>query len=142
MPHVRRRTTKAGSVSTALVESYRDESGQPRQRLLANLYGEPDTVSALAKLQYRLEALQTERKDYEETSSEDDADFAALVFEAIDDKIADVEKQMSVIKKHCSATSDEIQAAMTAHKIALDDALAIARGSSDRSGCLLHGVEF
>ena len=48
MAYVRKRTTKAGSVSTTLVESYRDETGRPRQRVLANLHGEPDTLRALA----------------------------------------------------------------------------------------------
>jgi hypothetical protein len=46
---VRKRTTKAGTVSTALVESYRDDQGRPRQRLIANLHGEPDPLRALAK---------------------------------------------------------------------------------------------
>jgi hypothetical protein len=61
MTYIRRRNTKAGSVSTALVESYRDEKGRPRQRLLANLHGEPDTVSALAKLEFKRDALRNER---------------------------------------------------------------------------------
>jgi hypothetical protein len=35
MAYIKTRTTKAGSISTALVEAYRDEKGRPRQRLLA-----------------------------------------------------------------------------------------------------------
>jgi hypothetical protein len=53
MAYVRQRTTKTGAVSTALVESYRDAQGRPRQRLLANLHGEPDTLRALARLTVR-----------------------------------------------------------------------------------------
>jgi hypothetical protein len=40
-----------------------------------------------------------------------------------------MENEISTIKKHCSATPDEIQAAIKAHKIAFDDAVAIAMGS-------------
>ena len=46
--------------TTGLIEAYRDENGRPRQRLLANLHGEPDTLSALAKLAARRKALRTE----------------------------------------------------------------------------------
>src|SRR5262249_10915318 len=47
MAFVRKRITKAGSVSTTLVEAYRDDQGRPRQRVLANLHGESDTLCAL-----------------------------------------------------------------------------------------------
>jgi hypothetical protein len=46
--------------TTGLIEAYRDENGRPRQRLLANLHGEPDTLNALAKLAARRKALRTE----------------------------------------------------------------------------------
>ena len=46
--------------TTALFEAYRDEEGRPRQRLLANLHGESDTLNALAKLAARRKALRTE----------------------------------------------------------------------------------
>jgi hypothetical protein len=62
MPHVRQRITKAGSASTALVESYRDGEGRPRQRLLANLHGEPDTLRALAKLAAQRDFLRKEKE--------------------------------------------------------------------------------
>jgi len=42
--------TKAGMLSTTLIEAYRDENGLPRQRVLANLRGETNTLRALAKL--------------------------------------------------------------------------------------------
>src|SRR5262245_25762544 len=50
MAYIVSRTTKAGTISTALVQSYRDEHGRPRRRILANMHGEPDTLRALAKL--------------------------------------------------------------------------------------------
>jgi hypothetical protein len=63
MPYVRTRTTKAGATSTTLVEAYRDEKGRPRQRVLANLHGEPDALSALVKLAYQREELQKFRDE-------------------------------------------------------------------------------
>ena len=46
MAYFRQRITKAGTVSTALVESYRDGQGEPRQRVLVNLHGEPERALA------------------------------------------------------------------------------------------------
>jgi hypothetical protein len=129
MTYIRRRTTKAGSASTALVESYRDDKGRPCQRLLANLHGEPDMVSALAKLELRRGSLLDEWTEYAQTCSEDDDDFVEMVFAAIDDKLAATESEISVIKTHCSATPDEIQAAINAHETALNDSIAIAMGT-------------
>jgi hypothetical protein len=62
MPFVRTRTTQAGSLSTSLAETYRDGNGKRRYRILANLHGEPDTLSALAKLATRREALRKEQQ--------------------------------------------------------------------------------
>src|SRR5437016_5667784 len=62
MAYVRRRTTQAGMVSTPLVEAYRDDQGRPRQRVLANLHGEPDTFHALAKLAAQRESLRQTRE--------------------------------------------------------------------------------
>ena len=49
MAFVRKRVTKTGTVSSALVEAYRDE-GRPRQRVLVNLHGAETTLEAMAKL--------------------------------------------------------------------------------------------
>ncbi len=65
MPFVRRRTTKAGSVSTTLVEAYRDENGRPRQRILANLHGADTLLEALAKLSAQRERLRKEKAELE-----------------------------------------------------------------------------
>jgi hypothetical protein len=134
MPHVRRRDTKAGSVSTALVESYRDELGRPRQRLIANLHGQPDTLSALAKLEVMRKHKDENRAEYAEYARTfpDDDGINAIVLSDYDDDLAAMETEMSIIKKHCSASPDEIQVAIKAHEIALDDAVAIAQG------CLMY----
>jgi hypothetical protein len=63
MAYVRTRTTKAGTLSTALVEAYRDAQGRPRQRLLANLHGEPTPLQALAKLTVQWDVLHGEMEE-------------------------------------------------------------------------------
>jgi hypothetical protein len=63
MAYVRKRTTKAGSPSTTLVEAYWDRCGRPRQRVLTNLHGEPDMLRALAKLAIMHEGLSEQRKE-------------------------------------------------------------------------------
>ena len=67
MAYVKTRTTSSGAISTALVEAFRDDKGRPRQRVLANLHGELDVLSALAKLAARRDAL---RKEHEELAAE------------------------------------------------------------------------
>ena len=62
MAFVRRRKTKGGGLSTALVEAYRDaDGGAPRQRVLANLYGCETPLLALAKLVVHQERLREEQ---------------------------------------------------------------------------------
>jgi hypothetical protein len=131
MAFVRARTTKAGAISTALVEAYRDDTGQPRQRVLANLRGEPDVLTALAKLAARRDALRKER----EVLAADKACADAFVppfdkldsfnrmrdrllkrIAKVDAALVAIQKDGAVIKKHCSAAPDEIQAAIRAFK--------------------------
>jgi hypothetical protein len=119
MTHIRRRITKAGSTSTALVESYRNENGQPRQRLIANLHGEPDTLSALARLEFQLNHWRN-RRDKKRAEGTIFSKRSDIVFGRF---LATIEDEISTIKKHCSATSDEIDAAIKAHEFALDDAV-------------------
>ncbi len=158
MAYVKTRTTRSGAISTALVEAYRDEKGRPRQRVLANLHGEPDVLSALAKLAARRDAL---RKEKEELAAEavDANKFYEVVtlktlhghrYNATERKevdgllkarerllkrtatveadLAAIQKDGVVIKRRCSATPDEIQAAIRAYKQKLDDAEALAAG--------------
>jgi hypothetical protein len=159
MAYVRTRTTKAGSVSTALVEAYRDEQGCPRQRLLANLHGQPDTLKALAMLAGQREALRKERERLAADAVYADQFYEGITQNAlqgrqysdterkeidgwlrkrerllkrlakVDGALAAIARDGVVIKKHCTATSDEIQAAIRAYKEELQNAEALALGA-------------
>jgi chromosome segregation ATPase len=158
MAYVRRRTTKAGAISTALVEAYRDGRGRPRQRQLANLHGELTPLKALAKLAAQREALRKESKAlvaeaeaanrfYEIVTQKvlHGFPYSAEQRKEIDDlmrqrerllrrlakveaSLATVEKEGAIIKKHCTASPDEIQAAIRAYKTELRDAEALVFG--------------
>ncbi len=65
MAFIRKRRTSSGNLSTALVEPYRNSTGKPRQRVLANLYGCETTLEALAKLSAQRLRLRQERKEIE-----------------------------------------------------------------------------
>ena len=144
--------------TTALIEAYRDEDGRPRQRLLANLHGEPDTLSALAKLAARREALRaelaslqeqapqanefyavvtgnvlgghqysaTERKEIDALMRQRDRLLARMA--KIESDLAIIQKDGAAIKKHCSATPDEVQAAIRAFKEKFHEAEALSLG--------------
>jgi hypothetical protein len=157
MAFVRTRT-KGGSASTALVEAYRDEKGRPRQRLLANLHGEPDLLSALAKLAARRDDLQKEREElaadavqantfYEaitlnvlqgrQYNTDERKDIDALMKQRdqlsariakVEIDLATIQKDGLVIKKHCSATPEQIQDAIKAYRSKRDDAEALVLG--------------
>lgn len=60
-------------MSTALVESYRDADGRPRQRILANLYGTEAPLEALAKLAAQRERLRKE-KAFRQSELDDSAE--------------------------------------------------------------------
>ena len=137
MAFVRTRGTTA-----TLIEAYRDENGRPRQRLLANLHGEPDTLSALAKLAARRKALRTELdalRQEEINANQFYSMFTGKVLAGhqysaakrkeidqllrkrerllariteIEAALAVIEKDGAVIKKHCDASPAEVQAAV------------------------------
>jgi hypothetical protein len=149
MAYVRQRSTKAAAVSTALVESYRDANGRPRQRLLANLHGQPDTLKALAMLAAQRDALRKERDRLALEADQARPFFEAITqntlhghqytpaeraeidvglalrdrllmrFAKVESALATLEREGAVIKKHCAATPDEIQAAIQAYKAEL-----------------------
>jgi len=110
MAYARKRTTKAGSVSTALVEAYRDNSGRPRQRVLANLHGEPDTLRALAKLAVNHDLLLEQRSGEHAEPSSRGAGFVLVTERAltehnrrmaqIDRQLAAIERELAVINRH------------------------------------------
>ena len=122
MAYVRTRATKAGSVSTTLVESYRDEMGRPRQRTLANLHGEPDTLRALAKLVSLHDVLLEQREEEHAEPSSRGAGFVLVTDRAltehnhriaqIDRQLATIEQEIAVINQHCTASDDEFQQAV------------------------------
>lgn len=146
MAYVKTRRLRSEAISSALVEAYRDDQGRPRQRILANLHGEPDVLSALAKLAARRDALQKEQKElaaeavhankfYEivtlktlqghqhDSAERKEIDTLMKARErllkrmaAIEAELASIQKDGAVIKQHCSATPDEIQAAIRAYQ--------------------------
>jgi chromosome segregation ATPase len=158
MAFIRTRTAKGGTISTTLVEAYRDEQGRPRQRVLANLHGETDLLKALAKLAAQRADLRKEREkflaDYphmeqfyatvtqntlhgRKYSAEERKDIDRLMrqrkrllkrFTTIENALATIEKEGGVIKKQCTARADEIQAAIQAHKKEVKDAEAHVLG--------------
>src|SRR5262245_46476938 len=64
MPFIRRRVTKTGTISTALVETYRDGS-KVRHRILANLHGAESLTVALGRLAAERDRLRKERQGLE-----------------------------------------------------------------------------
>jgi hypothetical protein len=120
MAYVRTRTTKAGIMSTTLIEAYRDENGLPRQRVLANLHGETNTLRALAKLAVMHDMLSRERNQGAEPAQEGPG-FVLITSRAsakhdhhiaqIDRRLAAIEQEMAVIREHCTASDDAFQKA-------------------------------
>ena len=158
MAFVRKRVTKTGVVSSALVEAYRDK-GRPRQRVLANLHGAETTLDALAKLAAQRLDLRKEKKrlqpelkaaeeihsgwmiavtDRRRFSREERLEINQLLrarkrllkrAKHVDAKLARIEREGAIIKKHCGASPDEIQAAIKAYQKKLERARAMVLGS-------------
>jgi chromosome segregation ATPase len=151
MPFIRKRITKAGSVSTALVESSRNAKGKPCQRLIANLHGAETLEAALGKLVAERWALREELTvlSPEVPTVKEFRDKMALAalnhhpwteqqrkeinqllrqarqlmdrVEAINKDLARIQREGLAIKRHCSATKDAIQAEAAKHKKHLTD---------------------
>jgi chromosome segregation ATPase len=161
MAYVRTRTSKNGAVSTTLVEAYRDDQGRPRQRVMTNLHGEPDVLSALAKLAALRDALRKElaakladkphadlfyetvttktlhRHQYSDAERREidklmrQRDQLLRRLDAIPGQLDRIEREGAAIKKHCTATPKEIQAAIKAYQKKRHDA-----------ECLVLSMEF
>jgi len=122
MAYVRKRSTKAGSISTALVEAYRDDQGRPRQRLLANLHGEPDTLRALAKLTTKRDVLLGRREEEHAEPNNRGAGFVLVTERALTEhnrhiaQLAAIERDMAVLIKHCTASDDEFEEAVQRYR--------------------------
>ena len=111
--YIVRRTTRAGQLCTALVESYRDEQGRPRRRLLTNLHGEPSLLKALAKLTNRRDLW---RKNRDENLAECDAHERGWIKDRWEERLTKIEQELAVIKRHCDATPAQIKAAIEAYR--------------------------
>jgi hypothetical protein len=144
--------------TTTLVEAYRDTNGRPRQRLLANLHGEPDTLSARAKLAVRRKALQTELAALRQDEVDTDPYYRAFTegvlagrqysaaerkkidpllrqrdrllarITAIEAALAVIKKDGAIIQKHCDASPAEVQEAIKRFQKKFDDAETLSLG--------------
>jgi hypothetical protein len=158
MAYVKIRKSTSGAISTALVEAYRDEKGRPRQRILANLHGEPDALSALAKLAARRDALRKEQEklavdsvhanqfyeivttktlhghQYDAAERKDidrlmkDREHLLQRMAVVEADLAAIQKAGAAIKRHCPATPNEVQAAIRTYKEKLQNAEAMVLG--------------
>ena len=156
MAFIRKRTTKTGAVSTALVESYRGEDGKPRHRIIANLHGAETLAAALGRLAAERDGLRKERaqiaphiewaKDW--ASHEDELIEMVLGVEGrktaeghlreakrllkrvakIDSRLPEIQKEGVAIKKHCTATADEVRAEAAKHAKYLHDRKCVELG--------------
>jgi hypothetical protein len=140
MAYVRQRTTKAGSLSTALVEAYRDAQGRPRQRLLVNMHGEPDVVRALVKAVHRQNTLEKfiaeERAEIKTWEKDDDydAEWVARYLGRLGAELDGIKREIEVLSKHCTASKDEIRAATRAYASALNTAIEATAGAAFYAG--------
>ena len=129
MAYIRKRTTKTGAVSTALVEAYRDRQGRPRQRILANLHGEPNVLAALAKLWVNRKALEIERdglveelREFSSVALDGSGGPSALMVQSepgmrlgtTNAALAIIDREIPVLLEHCDASDEEIDAAAQA----------------------------
>jgi hypothetical protein len=142
MAYVRTRTTPSGSTSTTLVEAYRDEKGRPRQRVIANLHGMPDVLSAIAKLAAQRERLRKEQKPLAREIEQANQFYEVVTTnamaghkygakqrkeidhlltarkrllkraDAIETTLTTIQKAGAVLQKHCTATDAETQEAI------------------------------
>ncbi len=134
------------TLSTTLVESYRDAEGRPRQRVLASMHGEKTTLSALAKVAAIRANLREEKADLDKAQAQlapiyedwmqaigtghrltkDDRRKCDRVVKMrqdmqirageIESRLAKLNREGAAIKKHCEASDDEIQTAIRIYK--------------------------
>ena len=118
--------------TTSLVEAYRDAQGRSRQRILANLHGEPDILSAHAKLAARrahLRNIQEVMAKEAANAGRGNSDAPLLKrLQAIKNQLATIERDGAIIKKYCDATSEEVEAAIAAYKTKHGDVEALVLG--------------
>jgi DNA repair exonuclease SbcCD ATPase subunit len=138
MSFIRRRVTKTGVVSTALVESYRKD-GKPRHRIIANLHGAETLETALGRLAAERDALRKERKPLEEERPHAERFYEIVTLNTLDGhiysqderkeidrlmrkrkrllkRLAEIDRELEriqregvAIRKHCSASAEAIR---------------------------------
>ena len=136
----------ASTLSTTLVESYRNAQGRPRQRVLANLHGEKTTLAALAKIAAIRASLREEKSDLDKAwdhlepiyqdwmqaiglghrLTKDDkhkVDKIVKMRKTMQKRAAEIETRLAklnrdgaAIKKHCTSSDDECQAEIRAYR--------------------------
>ncbi len=159
MAFIRKRKTRTGVVSTALIESYRGENG-PRHRVLANLHGTHTLIAALGRLAALRSRLRNERarlepdigpaeKFYQVMTS---ATLAKKVWTSeqrkeidqllrarkrllrrvakIDSQLDKIQREGVAIKKHCTTTDTEIRAEAAKWAKRLEDDEALELGKA------------
>lgn len=142
-------------MSTHLVESYRDEQGRPRQRVLANMHRMPDIVSTLAKLAVQRDRLRKERDQLTPEIEQAEQFYRAIMTNTlaghryradqrkeidrlmrlrkrflkrakeIEKTLSIIQKDGAVIRKHCPAANAEIQEAAKKYRQELERTEAI-----------------
>ena len=148
-------------ISTALVESYRQD-GKIRHRLIANLHGAESLVAALGWLAAKNEAVRKERAELEPSIPHAEEFYQVITtavrnghvwslderkeidrllrdrkrllrrMTAIDKQLERIQREDAAIKKHCTASADEIRAEANKHAKTLDHGRAMELMSKPR----------
>jgi len=170
MAFIRKRTTRRGVISTALVESYRQD-GKIRHRLIANLHGAESLVAAVGRLAAEREAVRKERAELESSiphaeefyqvittavrnghvwSPDDRKEIDRLLRDrkrllrrmtAIDKQLERIQREDAAIKKHCTASADEIRAEANKHAKKLDQDVAMEPMSKLRMAKFMKTIQ-
>ena len=170
MAFIRKRTTRRGVISTALVESYRQD-GKIRHRLIANLHGAESLVAALGRLAAKNEAVQKERAELEPSiphaeefyqvittavrnghvwSADERKEIDRLLRDrkrllkrmtAIDKQLERNQREGAAIKKHCTATADQIRAEAHKHAKKLDQGVTMQPMSEPRMAKFMKTIQ-
>ena len=133
MAYVRQRITRTGTVSTALVESYRDGQATPatapaRQPARRARYAKGAGAAGRATDEPARGTETTDERGTDDDGEAVDVATARRVFAAIDAELAKLAREQTIIRKHCTATGKQIQAATRAYQQELEDAVNAAMG--------------
>lgn len=140
------------------MESYRGSDGRPRHRVIANLHGAETLTVALGRLAAKRDQLREERAKLQTDRSHAEQFYETVTLETLQGRVwmaderkqidpllkarkrllkrlAEIDKQLlhiqregAAIKKHCTASADEIRAAVAKHVKELHDAETLELG--------------